>query len=134
MSNRWAPPASNQVAGRLGVGANLPLSCVGVGVGGLLPPARLEPSKSLQMYLHPPVRVRSPPAASASGFECASARPPLTVAATPLQVRGVWGTRARAWPVRSARQRPERDGPGQPVACPWPACRAVRNQDGTVVR
>ena len=88
MSNRWAPSASTQVAGRLGVVANLTLSCAGVGVGGLLPPARLEPSKSLQMYLHPPVRVRSPPAASASGFECASARPLLTVAATPLQVRG----------------------------------------------
>ena len=134
MSNCWASPASTQVAGRLGVVANLPLSCAGVGVGGLLPPARLEPSKLLQMYLHPPVRVRSPPAASASGVERASARPPLSVAAIPLPVGGVWGTRARAWPVRSARQRPERDGPGQPVACPWPACRAERNRDGTAVR
>ena len=84
----WAAAASTQVAGRLGVGANLPLSCVGVGVGGLLPPARLESSKSLQMYLHPPVRVRSPPVASSSGAERASARPPLSVAVTPLHVRG----------------------------------------------
>ena len=50
MSNRWASAASIQVAGRLGVVANLPLLCSGAGVVGLLPPARLEPSKTLQMY------------------------------------------------------------------------------------
>jgi hypothetical protein len=134
MSNRRASAAPTQGAGRLGVGANPPPSGAGVGVGGWLPPARLEPSKSLQMYLLQPARVQAPPAASSSGVECASARPPLSVAVTPLQVRGVWGAWARAWPVRSARQRPERDGPGQPVACPWPACRAVHNQGGIAAR
>jgi hypothetical protein len=89
MSNRRASAASTPGAGRLGVGANLPPLWVGVGVGGWLPPARLEPSKSLQMYLCPPVRVRSPSVASSSGAERASARPPLSVAVTPLQVRGV---------------------------------------------
>ncbi len=36
--------------------------------------------------------------------------------------------------ARQIGARPERDGPCQPVACLWPACRAVHNRDGTVVR
>ena len=96
VSNGRASAASTQVAGRLKEGANLPPSLAGVGVGEWLSPARLEPSKSLQMYLCPPVRVRSPPAASSSSVERASARPPLSAAVTPLPVRGGLGARARA--------------------------------------
>ena len=56
----------------------------GAEVGGSLPLARLEPSKSLQMYLCLPGHFQGPPAAWPGDGECVSAPLPLNGAAPPL--------------------------------------------------
>ena len=67
------------------------------GVGGYLPPACLELSKSLQMHLVRPGRLPAPPVAGpGAGVSWSSRRPPSGAAPPLRKARGVRGTRPRA--------------------------------------
>lgn len=80
-----------------------PPSHGGAEVGGVLPPARLKLSKSLQMHLYLPGLVRVLPALWSGGDVSASSPPPPTGAAPPgvWCDRGGWKPPTQAGPVSS---------------------------------